>query len=793
MLARRLTLLLSIALAVCLMSAASASATATLIVVTTTDDVDGSACNPAICSLRQAINQANAADSAATIAFNIQSDSVPVIEVGQGNLGPLPALTKPITLDGTSQPGGQVVLNGAAAGADAVGLRVSGGSSTVRGLTVYAFGGAGLEMTGGGDNVVRGNTFYNNGGDGILVLDSPRNTIGGASPDARNIIFGNAMNGVEIRGGDAISNVVAGNAIGTDGAGIAGMGNMGVGVAIVNARNTTVGGDPASRNIISGNRQQGVLVFGLGASGNTITNNYIGTDPRGQAALSNGAEGVSIHDASTTVVGGSGAGNVIGGNGGSGIHIFGDGSANVVTGNLIGVTKDGVRPLPNGGGVVIEGSPRNKIGGPEGGAGNVIAFNRGLGVSVDGGIRNTIRGNSIYRNTDGGIELKNGGNGGQTAPTITSAQSDSVLLVSGTLFTTPATTFAIDVYTTASCSSSDALPVQTYRGAGEITTDGQGYASFSLTLPSTGDLGIVATATDADGNTSTFSSCVTATRLPLAVIRGKVQMQGRSDFSGVTVGDGTAVTTTKPDGTFVLTVEPGIRTVTARHAGYLSAQAVITAETAITLPTTLLLGGDANNNGLVGLDDLVLVDSNYDLSPPLNPAADVNGDGVVDLLDVTLVAINYGARGPTTWGAPPPYRAASGPLGKGERGGVTVAAPAKVTAGQEFAVTVRVPGGAVGAAEIRVRFDPAQLSLVEDEKGRGGDKLARAGTFVSGAHGNPTQGDARYVAAWPSGADGATLTLRFRAKSDGAPALKATAKYGSATFDVAPTSVGSSK
>ena len=92
MLARRLTLLLSIALAVCLMSAASASATATLIVVTTTDDVDGSACNPAICSLRQAINQANAADSAATIAFNIQSDSVPVIEVGQGNLGPLPAL-----------------------------------------------------------------------------------------------------------------------------------------------------------------------------------------------------------------------------------------------------------------------------------------------------------------------------------------------------------------------------------------------------------------------------------------------------------------------------------------------------------------------------------------------------------------------------------------------------------------------------------------------------------------------------------------------------------------------------
>ncbi|MFN8485371.1 MAG: right-handed parallel beta-helix repeat-containing protein [Anaerolineae bacterium] len=781
MLARRLTLLLAILLAAGLISAAAAAASATLIVVTTTDDVDGSACNPAICSLRQAIAQVNAGDSAATIAFNIQSDGVPVIEVGKGGLGPLPAITKPVTLDGGSQPGGQVVLNGAAAGADAVGLRLAGGASTVRGLTVYAFSGAGLEMTGEGDNVIRGATFYNNGGDGILVLDSPRNTIGGGTPDARNVIFGNALNGVEIRGGAAVSNIVAGNAIGTDGAGIAGMGNMGVGVAIVNARNNTVGGDQNARNIISGNRQQGILVFGLGASGNTIAGNTIGTDPRGLAALPNGGEGISIHDASTTLIGGVGAGNVISGNSGSGVHIFGDGSANVLTGNLIGVTKDGVRPLANGAGVVIEGSPRNKIGGTEAGAGNIIAFNRGVGVGVDAGIRNTIRGNSIYSNTGGGIELKNGGNGGQTTPTVTSAQSDSVLLVGGTLFTTPSTTFAIDVYTTASCASGDALPGQNYRGSGETTTDAQGHASFNLTLPSTGDLGIVATATDADGNTSAFSSCVTAERLPLALIRGKVQMQGRSDFSGVAVGDGTAVTTTKSDGSFMLTIEPGIRTLTAQHAGYLSAQAVITAESSITLPTTLLLGGDANNNGMVGLDDLVLVDSNYDLSPPLNPEADVNGDGVVDLLDVTLVAINYGARGPTVWGAPPPYRAASAAPGKGERGGVTVAAPAKVAAGQEFTVTVRVPGsGPAGAAEVNVRFDPSQLVLVQSEKGRGAGKAAGPAMFVSAAHGSPSQGDARYVAAWTGGSDGATLTLRFRAKSDGAPAIQAAAKVASA-------------
>ncbi len=780
MLTRRLTLLASMLLAACLIAAVAAAADATpLIVVNTVDDVDGNGCNPVICSLRMAINQVNLADTSATIAFNIQSNSVPVIEVGKGSLGPLPALTRPVLLDGSSQPGGQVVLNGAAAGPNAAGLRLTGGSSTVRGLTVYAFSGAGLEISEKGDNVVRGAIFYNNGGDGVLILDSPRNTVGGATPEARNAIFGNTMNGVEIRGGAAVSNVVAGNVIGTDAAGIAGMGNTGVGVAVVNARNNTIGGDSAARNVISGNRQQGILVFGSDSTGNIIASNIIGTDPRGLSPLPNASDGVSIHDASMTVVGGVGAGNVISGNGGSGIHIVGDGSANVVVGNIIGAARDGLRPLPNSNGVVIEGSPRNKIGGTEAGAGNVIAFNRGVGVSVDAAIRNSIRGNAIFNNGSVGIELKNGANEGQTPPSLTSAVSDSVLLVTGTLFTTPATTFAVDVYTSPSCSSSEALPMQTYLGSSQVTTDDQGRAAFGLVLPPTGDRGIVATATDPNGNTSAFSACVTAVRLPVAVVRGRVQMQGRSDFSGVTVSDGTAVTTTKPDGSFVLAVEPGPHTITAQHAGYLTSQAVITAETAITLPTTLLLGGDVNNNRLVALDDLVIVDANYDLNPPLDPAADINGDGVVDLLDVTLVAVNYGTHGPTAWGDSSAYHASSATMGKMERPAVVVEAPTKVAKGDVFAVTVRVPGtGQPGAAEVSVRFDPAQMALLNGEKESGAGKSASS-AFVSAAHGDVAQGDARYVAAWANGAGGATLSLRFQAKADGAPAIKAQAKYGS--------------
>jgi len=57
------------------------------------------------------------------------------------------------------------------------------------------------------------------------------------------------------------------------------------------------------------------------------------------------------------------------------------------------------------------------------------------------------------------------------------------------------------------------------------------------------------------------------------------------------------------------------------------------------------LTGDLNGDGFVGLDDLDLILSNWNLSvPPGNPAADVNGDGFVGLddLDVVLNSWNVG-------------------------------------------------------------------------------------------------------------------------------------------------------
>jgi uncharacterized repeat protein (TIGR01451 family)/LPXTG-motif cell wall-anchored protein len=121
------------------------------------------------------------------------------------------------------------------------------------------------------------------------------------------VISGNGWHGVYIRGSAASGNAVLGNLIGTDVTGTADLGNDQYGVYIADAPNNTVGGTAAgARNVISGNGGLGVYIYGSGASGNAVLGNLIGTDVTGTADLGNGGDGV--------FVAGTGAGNVIGWN-----------------------------------------------------------------------------------------------------------------------------------------------------------------------------------------------------------------------------------------------------------------------------------------------------------------------------------------------------------------------------------------------------------------------------------------------------------------------------------------------
>ena len=116
----------------------------------------------------------------------------------------LPAITAPVTIDGTLDPdfsGTPVVrLLGTSAGASVDGL-VLQDASTVQGLAILGFDGAGIRITAsGGGSRIQGNnigidtdgtTLLGNAGGGIIADNSPNNIIGGTTTADRNLITGN--------------------------------------------------------------------------------------------------------------------------------------------------------------------------------------------------------------------------------------------------------------------------------------------------------------------------------------------------------------------------------------------------------------------------------------------------------------------------------------------------------------------------------------------------------------------------------------------------------------------------
>ncbi|MCB8982495.1 MAG: tandem-95 repeat protein [Ardenticatenaceae bacterium] len=141
--------------------------------VNTADDRDDGVCNFTHCSFREALNLANASAVSNSISFNIPGDNPPVIYPQSS----LPTVTDAVLIDGTTQPGGWVVVDGSQAGSATNGLEINAGSSTVRGLRLIHFGGSGVWIGGGGGNVIAGNELAWNGSAGVAILDSTGNQI----------------------------------------------------------------------------------------------------------------------------------------------------------------------------------------------------------------------------------------------------------------------------------------------------------------------------------------------------------------------------------------------------------------------------------------------------------------------------------------------------------------------------------------------------------------------------------------------------------------------------------------
>jgi CSLREA domain-containing protein len=239
------------------------------------------------CSLRAAIEQANATPGRDTINFNIGGGiGVKTISLASD----LPDITDPLAIDGYSQPGSSP--NTLAKGTNAtLMIQLDGNNTAGNGLEIVA-----------DDVFVRG-------------LAIGRFNFNGIEVD--NVDGVGAPSGVRIEG----------NFVGTDASGTVARPNRSNGLNLrESGGDNKVGGTFRSqRNLISGNGANGIQI-GTGNDGYTLEGNLIGTKKDGTSALGNGTNGVTLSSAVDNFVGGFSAAdaNTIAFNGGDGVQVIGE-------------------------------------------------------------------------------------------------------------------------------------------------------------------------------------------------------------------------------------------------------------------------------------------------------------------------------------------------------------------------------------------------------------------------------------------------------------------------------------
>ena len=278
---------------------------------------------------------------------------------------------------------------------------------------------------------VSGTEALGNGKNGIWVVGTPSAPvsdihIGGADPNARNIISANGENGIAFQGENVQSCWIKGNYIGLSASGQGQLGNGKHGI-LIESGGVTVGGEEANAgNVISGNSEDGIHIY---YDGGSILGNYIGTDYRGSVAVGNGGNGVTIDIEEKKVC--YIRNNLISGNNHDGLVVSSSGGENdwgeiywgsYIQGNLIGVDAQGSSKLGNGDNGLVVGGSYNIIGGANVADHNTISGNDGDGLVIQGG-GNRVLGNKVGTDVAGASKLGNGRNGIR----ITGAGSDNII------------------------------------------------------------------------------------------------------------------------------------------------------------------------------------------------------------------------------------------------------------------------------------------------------------------------------------------------------------------------------
>jgi hypothetical protein len=364
-----------------------------------------------------AAGSANVPTYLSIVGNKVGTDATGTMSFGNGSDGIFLDTVSSSSIGGTASGAGNVIAENGADGIDLL------DSSEIRDKSGNLVPGSGVGIIGNMIGTgITGTERLGNAGSGIYVNESSWVTIGGltSTPGAApgNVISWNQVYGVAlsaIAGTTSASNVVEGNSV---------FGNAVSGVLINNASSNTIGGSvQGSNNVISANQLYGIELNAdpaqrTASTQNMIWGNFIGTDSTGRTPMGNGSDGIFLNNAASNQIGGIGSleGNVISGNAGNGVHIFGGGSSsNQLLNNEIGVDPTGSIPVPNlANGVLIDNAGPNIIGGTTAGQRNIISGNHQSGVvivSSTGAGSTIVEGNYIGTDWTGSFAIGNSGNG----------------------------------------------------------------------------------------------------------------------------------------------------------------------------------------------------------------------------------------------------------------------------------------------------------------------------------------------------------------------------------------------
>lgn len=403
---------------------------------------------------------------------------------------------------------------------------------------------------GGSGSLLSNNSDLGNSLDGILIAGTSNNVIGGPADGDRNFINGNGGNGILIVAdktntidSPASGNIIKGNFIGyTEGTNTA-LGNDGSGIVIQGSNNTVGGTTSTERNVIVGNKVNGISISSSFATGNIIQGNYIGTGD-GTSSLGNDVNGIQISNGAFN--------NAIGGTGVRPGQC--NGPCNIIANNGL-ATAQSARA-----GLYVDATS---------GAGNSIRgnsiFNNGsaaglgidlVGVVVSGGVATANPNAPVGKNTDDLLDPDLGANNLQNKPGITTANDSG--FITGTLNSTPSTNFAIEFFRNAAPDTAATSEGRLYIGTVNTSTDASGNAAFSFTstVPLAVGQYITATATttggaaQAVGDTSEFSDPTTVVVAPptaaSVTVSGRILTAKGSAIGNVTIhltdGEGNVLT-----------------------------------------------------------------------------------------------------------------------------------------------------------------------------------------------------------------------------------------------------------